>query len=268
MDTDSYLPKAVDQRRMGRVALERLLTNLETGTVPAQTTIYSKAGGFGACLDTLPRVESLGLAGLRELAPTVEKRGTGSVLFRGESSSLVVLPPFPVASDQVLVGWDASSLRSLLSSRYMVGVVLLRLGRLAVGVLQGETLVSSKTGFRWVKGRHSAGGQSQGRFQRGREKQVREMYQKTCSVVKAQFAPYEERLDYVILGGERFTLGGFLKECEYLQKLSPRILKRVLNVREPKLDTLKRVIDTIWESEVLRVGYSGAPRPSNNAPAR
>ena len=151
----------------------------------------------------------------------------------------------------MLDGWDASQLRAMLDREYLLGVVLLRLGRFAVGVFRGETLLASKTDTRYVKGRHSAGGQSQKRFERIREKQVQEIFKKTCSVAKQKLSPFEDQLDYILLGGERFTLQGFLKTCDYLQGLSPRILGRVLNVREPKHEALKGVVDTIWESRVL-----------------
>ena len=56
------------------------------------------------------------------------------------------------------------------------------------------------------------------------------------------------------MGGEKFTLQGLRKECDYLQRLSPRILGRVLNVRKPKHAVLEGLIDEIWESRVVRIG--------------
>ena len=79
------------------------------------------------------------------------------------------------------------------------------------------------------------------------------MYEKTCSVTQQILAPYEDRLDYIILGGEKFTLQGFRKECPYLQGRSSKVLGRVLNVRDPNLAALKGVAGTIWESRVVRI---------------
>ena len=56
-----------------------------------------------------------------------------------------------------------------------VAVVLVRLGGYAVGVFEGEQLVASKVGSRFVKGRHKKGGSSANRFRRRREEQEREL---------------------------------------------------------------------------------------------
>ena len=54
-----------------------------------------------------------------------------------------------------------------------VGVLLVRLGGCACGVFDGPRLVASKVTVRQVHGRSAAGGQSQQRFARRREGQVR-----------------------------------------------------------------------------------------------
>ncbi len=253
MKSADHVLETARERRMGRASLTRLLNDLETRDVVNGTTIYARPGCFRiptlTCGRT-PPCEDVTETLVRN-APKLEGSETGSVVFWSEGSVLAILPPFPVESDQVLDGWDASPLRTLLGREYMLGVVLLRLGRFAVGVFQGDVLLSSKTDTRYVKGKHSAGGQSQKRFERIREKQAQELFDKTCTIVREKFAPYEDRLDYILLGGERFTLQGFLKRCDYLSRLSPRILGRTLNVRDPKHVALEGVIETVWESRVL-----------------
>ena len=256
MQSASPSPEVVQERRTSRANLGRLLADLETRDASGGITLYVRAGGFQECLHALQSRVASGLEELRQHARRVESWRTGAVIFwssRPEDSRLVVLPPFPVERDELLEGWDASQLRALLAREYVVGVVLLRLGRYSVGVFRGEELLTSKTDTRYVKGRHSAGGRSQGRFQRIREKQVQEIFDKACSVVKEQFAPLDSQIDYIVLGGERFTLGGFLKRCDYLQRTSSRILGRVLDVREPKRQALEKAIETIWESRVLSI---------------
>jgi peptide subunit release factor 1 (eRF1) len=144
-------------------------------------------------------------------------------------------------------------LRSLLSEPRSVGVVLLRLGRYAVGVFEGERLVDSKTGQRFVKGRHSAGGTSQQRFARRREKQAREMFDKACEVARARFEPVEQDLDHIFLGGDRHTLGAFLKRCPYLRRLEDRTMKRLLPVARPGQAALEAMAREILKSQVLFV---------------
>jgi len=261
MESANHVPEIMQERRMSKANLERLLADLETRDIANGITVYARAGHFPILTPTFGhpspggrRVrDEGGLEELRLLAPRIEKSETGAVAFWSEGCKLIILPPFPVERDQLLAGWDTSQLRALMARDYLLGVVLLRLGRFAVGVFRGGALLSSKTDTRYVKGRHSAGGWSQKRFERIREKQAQELFDKTCSVVKEQFAPFEGQLDYILLGGERFTLQGFLKRCDYLQRLSQgkKILGRVLNVREPNQKALEGVIETVWESRVV-----------------
>ena len=174
---------------------------------------------------------------------------TGIVGLRGGSAALVVVPPFPLPESGLAHGWDLSPLRSLLAVEHTVGVVLLRLGRFSVAVYQGARLLSSKTDARYVKGRHHAGGTSQLRFQRIREGQAQKLYQKTCQAVRTQFNPYPA-LDFILLGGDRFTLDSFLKDCPYLQACRDKILGRRLNIRDPKRDTLEGVGQMLTSSRV------------------
>jgi hypothetical protein len=178
---------------------------------------------------------------------------TGAVFFWSDARRVVVLPPFPVTEALCRAGYDPLPLRSLLAAPRKVGVVLVRLGRYAVGVFDGERLVDSKSGHRFVKGRHRAGGQSAQRFVRIREKQAREMFDKACEEARARFEPVERELDYVFLGGDRHTLAAFLKRCPYLRRLEGRTMKRLLPVARPGLAALEAMPREIFKSQVLFV---------------
>ena len=167
----------------------------------------------------------------------------------------MVLPPFPILQNTLVPFWDTGPLLALLEADHTVGVFLLRLGRYSVAVYQGSRLLSSKTDARYVKGRHHAGGSSQKRFQRIREGQIRKIYEEACEVTQKQFAPYARQLDYILLGGERLTLIGFLKVCPYLAQFQGITLGRRLNVRDPKRDTLEDVGDMLLESRVFQVQW-------------
>ena len=192
------------------------------------------------------------LAEIDSLASELDSE-TGAVFFWSDARRLVVLPPFPLRETSLRAGCDPLPLRSLLSEPRRVGVVLLRLGRYAVGLFEGERLVDSKTGHRFVKGRHKAGGQSAQRFVRIREKQIREMFDKACEAVQARFEPVERDLDHVFLGGDRHTLGAFLKRCPYLRRLEDRTMKRLLPVARPSQDALETIPREIFKSQVLFV---------------
>lgn len=253
MESVTHLPDTARERPISRAHLKRVLTDLESRDVAGGLTIHAMPGHVSGCVRDLRDSDVPEPEPLRQLAARLDNAESGAVVFWGRSGGVVVLPPFPLERDHVLDGWDPGPLRTLLDTEYLIGVVLLRLGRFAIGVFRGQEMLASKTDARYVKGRHSAGGTSQRRFERVREKQVHELFHKTCTVVKEKFAPFEDKLNYVLLGGEKFTLRAFLKECDYLRGLSPRILGRVLNVREPKHKAVEGVIDTIWESRVLSI---------------
>ena len=181
------------------------------------------------------------------------KSDTGLAAFRVGDRGLAVLPPFPVEKELVSDEWDVGRLQELLTADYTVGVVLLRLGRYLVAVFRGTEPLVTKTDTRYVKGKHHAGGTSQLRFKRIREGQMRKLFDEACRVVESRFQPHERELDYIILGGEKQTLNGFLKVCPYLQRRRDIILDRRLNIRDPKHDTLETVAGMLRQSRVWTV---------------
>jgi peptide subunit release factor 1 (eRF1) len=181
----------------------------------------------------------------------VEDTETGLVVFLGDELVVAVAPPFPVAADIMADGAETSHLAGLLDEDFLIGLVLLRLGRFAVGVMRGERLLASKTGSRYVKNRHRAGGSSQRRFERSRERLVRELYDKACSVTQDVFAPYHDRLEFILMGGERHTLQGFVRRCDYLEALAGKTLSRHLEMDRPGQAALDGIAREVWRSRVM-----------------
>ena len=171
-------------------------------------------------------------------------------LFVGEGRALAICPPFPFVDDITRSGFVSSPLIRLLESDYLIGVILLRLGRYAVAVLQGQKLVGTKTAGRYMKNRHRAGGQSQRRFERSRERLIRELYDKTCKTTKTIFAPYENKMDYILLGGENLTLSGFTDRCRYVSGMTCKTLDRRLPIDQPNQKTLENIAFEAWKSRV------------------
>ena len=187
---------------------------------------------------------------LAKLGKAPEESGCGLVCLRAEDSVVVIAPPFPVTESEQFDDWNERPLWSLLNQERMVGVVLVRLGRYSVAVYRGRDLATSKTDSRYVKGKHHAGGTSQLRYTRIREGQMRRLYVKVCESVRDQFDPIASELDFVVLGGEKFTLNGVLKVCPRLDGYQNITLKRRLNVRDPKRATLEELGSTLYESRV------------------
>jgi peptide subunit release factor 1 (eRF1) len=196
-----------------------------------------------------------GFAALVRQAP---ESGTGLVIFSGAAGALAVAPPFPVDEDLLAEGTDIAPLVGLLRRDVTVGVVLLRLGRYAVGVLQGDDLLASKSDSRYVKNRHRKGGSSQRRFERSRERLVRELFDKACETAARVFGPYQGRLQYLILGGERHTLLGFEGRCEYLRRSGVEVLPRRLAVERPGKAALEGIHREVGKSRVHELKWRDA----------
>jgi hypothetical protein len=179
------------------------------------------------------------------------KSSTGIIGFWGEGVKVMVSPPFPVGPGAVVTpGLDTGPLRQAVQKDYLVGVVLLRLGRYSMGVFKGYEALATKSGSRLVHGRHRAGGSSSMRFARRREKQIFEILKEACEEVTRKFGPFERQLEYVLLGGERQTLLEFKKQCRFIQRMEPRILGRVLPVNEPSHEALMRIPRELYRSQV------------------
>jgi hypothetical protein len=232
--------EVAERYSLTRAGLERWLAELEQPE-GHKVTLCVKPGHLSPYLGSIAHEYGSWLQEVGDLPASLAESDTGLVLFWSDDRKYVLLPPFPIDLDQSFPVWDASYLREL------------RLGGYSVGVFEGERLLTSKTGPRFVKGRHRAGGQSQRRFARRREEQTRELFDKACSVVTAKFAEYEKRLDYVFLGGDRLTLLSFLKRCEYLQGLSGKTMGRVLQVAKPRYEALRNAPSQIWKTRVFVV---------------
>jgi len=253
------------RRRFTRQGMLRLLDELEATEGPA-TSLYVPHDL------PLPEVEKALKAPLgpgieeamSDIDDAVARSKTGAVIFWGDMAKYLVLPPFPLKDKLFASGYDVEPLRVLLQQELMVALILLRLGAYAIGMFQGEQLVSSKVGTGLVHSRHRKGGSSAHRFERHREKQMESFFTRVCSHVREHLEPYIQQLDYVIYGGERHTLLSFRKQCDFLQQLDDRTLETLLNVREPKQATLETAISqacssevVVWEEGETKVTYQG-----------
>jgi len=190
------------------------------------------------------------------MPPSLAKRVTNSttvaVLFWGEQHRYLVLPPFPITEKRVFWGYDVEPLRSLLQREFIIALILVRLGTYAIGVFQGEKLLSSKVGTGLVHSRHKKGGTSQHRFERHREKQIEDFFKRICTHAREHLEPHIQQLDYVVYGGTRNTLLSLRKQCQFLQQVDKRALGLLLNIRQPRQATLEAAIGKAWSSKVTR----------------
>jgi len=123
-----------------------------------------------------------------------------------------------------------------------VGVLLVRLGGCACGVFDGPRLVASKVTVRQVHGRSAAGGQSQQRFARRREGQVRVMLQAAADTAARVLLPAAGTLDAVVVGGERTAVDGVLADRR-LAPLRALVQGPLLDVPDPRQPVLEASYD-------------------------
>lgn len=236
--------------------IRRLLDEIDEGDGQIRT-LYLRPPGVGAppSLDLSPAGRETGTPDLchwiREVLTAVPESETGAAMYWTDRKAWAVLPPFPIEEDRFTHGFDASDLDEVYERDATVGVVLLRMGRYAIGVVRGDELLASKTDTRHVKNRHRAGGSSQRRFMRSRDRLIRELYDEACVVTRRIFEPHLDALDCVLTGGERQTINGFLKRCTFFEKSNLPVMKRLLAVERPSHKALQSIHREVWKSRVL-----------------
>ena len=132
-----------------------------------------------------------------------------------------------------------------------MAVLLVRLGGYATGVLDGERLVASKVGSRFVKGRHKKGGSSANRFRRRREEQARALVDEAADTAARVLGPWRDRVEFVALGGDRAAVDAVLAARADLAWLRERAIPRFLTVPEPRQRVLEALPYDLYAAEVL-----------------
>jgi hypothetical protein len=148
----------------------------------------------------------------------------------------------PVGQDSV--GQDPGEVARVIAAHAAagrtVGVLLVRLGGYAAGVFTGAPprLADSKVGSRLVHGRSAAGGQSQQRFARRREKQAAEALGAAADTAAAVFGRSGRPLDALVLGGDRRAVAG-LRDDPRLRGYFAVAVDRFLTTPDPRLAVLR-----------------------------
>ncbi len=170
---------------------------------------------------------------------TMTEGRTGIVTVQAADGAIaqchVPFPPLPART-----AGSGADLAAHAAADRTVGVLLVRLGGYAAGVFAGAPprLVASKVGSRLVHGRSAAGGQSQQRFARRREKQAREALTAAADCASAVFGSAGGRLDAVVLGGDRRAMAA-LRADPRLRPYFDLAVDRFLTVPDPRLAVLQ-----------------------------
>ena len=151
-----------------------------------------------------------------------------------EAECHIPFPPLPRGSRG-----SGAELAAHAAADRTVGVLLVRLGGYAAGVFSGAPprLAASKVGSRLVHGRSAAGGQSQQRFARRREKQAHEALAAAADCAVAVFGHYPGRMDALVLGGDKRAVAS-LRDDPRLRPYFDVAVDRFLTVPDPRLAVL------------------------------
>lgn len=182
----------------------------------------------------------------------------GSARFELDEGALVVTPSFGLEEEGEYEVLRVQPVLDALLVEPTVAVLLVRLGGYAVGIFEGERLVVSKVGSRFVKGRHKKGGSSANRFRRRREGQERELIDVAAAEAARVLAPWRGRVEHVALGGDRSAVGRVLAAHADLAWLEPLALERFFDVPEPRQRVLEALPYQLYAAKVVEEDYEPA----------
>src|SRR5436190_21417333 len=168
----------------------------------------------------------------------------GAARIETPDETITVRPPFGLAHARVYKRLELGPLFEALDTDHIVATLLVRLGGYAVGVFEGERLVASKVGTRFVKGRHKKGGSSSSRVRRRREEQARMLLDKAAETFERALEPY--RVEFVALGGDRRAVDQVLERIE----LPAPSLPRFFTTGDPRQRDLERLPYDLYAAEI------------------
>ena len=128
-----------------------------------------------------------------------------------------------------------------------VFIFFIELGSWIIGKIKFKEILASKRGSRYVKGRHKAGGQSQRRFERNREKWIEGLYKKFVLDIDEFFKKNIEDSDYYLAFGEEKVINDLFN---YEFKNKKKFIKRKSSLKNYNSKTLVSASTNIWSSRV------------------
>src|SRR6266540_1275334 len=178
---------------------------------------------------------------------TIYAAGAARIELPGEA--IVVRPPFGLAHEHEYDAVRLGPLFEALAEDHVVAALLVRLGGYAIGVFDGERLVASKVGSRFVKGRHKKGGYSANRFRRRREGQAQALIAEAAEVAVETLEPWRSRIEFVAFGGDHAAITSVLRASPQLHWLHERALSRFFSVAEPRQKVLESLPYDLYSVE-------------------
>jgi hypothetical protein len=152
----------------------------------------------------------------------------GLVITCADTTTVALRAPFGWTPEAPLLG----SFTAAAQHDRRAAVLLVRRGRWAVGVFDGERLVVSKVDARQVQGRTAAGGWSQQRFARRRSNQTDAVVDHAVETAVRVLLPHVDGLAALFPGGDRGLVDDVLGDPR-LRRLAALRQEAFLDVGEP-----------------------------------
>ena len=161
---------------------------------------------------------------------TQQLAGGALHLLGEDSATAIITPPFPM---------DATDAEAFVAAAQRIprtGVILIRRGGFAAAIVEGDAVIASDVGKRHVQGRTAAGGWSQQRFARRRDKQVHELVEAAADYVARIIVPALP-VDYLATGGDKPLVEEVLTDTR-LRQLTTIPRGPHLDVPDPRRDVV------------------------------
>ncbi len=189
---------------------------------------------------------------IRRFSEDSIRRFQTDIFFVDSKKSMYIIIPKLPQKFQVTGEKEFEFILNFIKNNPLIAIVLIQLGRLAVGVSKGIKKIDSKIITRFVKNRHKAGGQSQRRFERNRLKQIQELKIKACTVATEKLTKFEGKLDKLFVGGEKLVLNAFLNECLIFKRFNSEIINRVVNFKRADERNLLRLMKELTSYQIVK----------------
>ncbi|GAA2393159.1 hypothetical protein Cme02nite_11190 [Catellatospora methionotrophica] len=198
--------------------------------------VAKPAAGGGRWAEVEPRRLRRWLDGFYSRHDGAQEEGLKLVAANGDTAELVPPPGLGTIA-------DVDALLEALAVPRRLGLLLARRNAVAVGVADGDELISSKVDTFYVQGRTAAGGWSQQRYARRRENQASGAARDAADIAARILLPYADSMAALVCGGDRGTVDEILTDRR-LAPLLPLRHDRLLDVPEPRHAILVATIPT------------------------
>ncbi len=165
------------------------------------------------------------------------------IILETESYNMYISLPFPFNINFK----NLKEIIHFLESDKEIFLFFIELGSWIIGKIKFKEILVSKRGARYVKGRHKAGGQSQRRFERNREKWIEELYKKFVLDINDFFEKNNTLCDHYLALGEEKVLKDLFK---FDFKNKHKFIKKKSSLKNYNSKTLVSASTNIWSSRV------------------